>query len=294
MLLITGGTGFIGSILVKRLLKNRFDTRLLVQPQKRTPTLPKNVPLDIAVSSLQDLRGLRAALKEVDLVIHLATAEHKGPTANLEEVDVEGTQNLIESCLDAGVKKIIFLSRVGADKFSTYPVIKAKGLAEDMIEKSGLSFTIVRLTEVFGKRDHFISDFSKAIHYAPLVMPYPSGGKIALQPIWVNDVIACLMLILEEEPYDNRLIEIGGSEYYPIRKVLEIIKEKMRKRRLLFPIAPAYLRLINLWFKPYKGAFPLPSTWIDLLAMDRTCPLDSMSKYFRILPARFDHQLDFL
>lgn len=268
--------------------------RMLVQPQKKSPALPKNIPLDIAVSSLQDLRGLRAALKGVDFVIHLATAEHQGPAANLEEVDVEGTRNLIESCLDAGVKKMVFLSRVGADKHSTYPVLKAKGLAEEVIRKSGLTHTIIRLTDVYGKNDHFVTDFSRAIRYAPVVMPFPSSGKIALQPFWVNDLVACLMLILDEEPYDNRLIEIGGAEYYTIREILQIINEKMRRHRLIFPISPAYLRLFNLWFKPRRGAFPLSSAWIDLLAMDRTCPLDSMSKFFRIIPARFDHHLDIL
>jgi NADH dehydrogenase len=291
MLLVTGGTGFIGSNLVKRLLKNPFDTRLLVQPKKKTPLLPKNIPLDIAVSSLQDIRGLRAAMKEVELVIHLASAEHQGPSANLEEVDVDGTQNLIEACLDAEVKKIIFLSRIGADKFSTFPVMKAKGLAEDAIKKSGLTYTIIRLTDVYGKGDHFIHDLHQAIQFAPIVFPFPSSGKTALQPIWINDLVACLMLIMDEEPYDNRIIEFGGGEYYSIQKIVEMVMDNMKHRKLLLPVAPAYLRLINLWFKPYRGAFPLSTAWIDLLSIDRTCSLDSMSKLFRILPARFDHKV---
>ena len=98
MILVTGGTGFIGSRVVEKLIQSREPIRILLRPNRKSPNLPKNISLDIAVSSMEDERGLRAALRNVDTILHFATAEHQGQDADLESVDVRGTQSLDLSC----------------------------------------------------------------------------------------------------------------------------------------------------------------------------------------------------
>ena len=294
MILVTGGTGFIGSRVVEQLIQSRQEIRILLRPHRKSPNLPKKMALDIAVSSMEDERGLRAALRNVDTVLHFATAEHQGQDADLESVDIRGTQSLVSAAREVEVKRILFLGRVGADKSSSYPVLRAKALAEDEVRKSGIPYCVLNLTDVFGVNDHFTNEIADAIRHAPLVLPYPNGGKAIVQPLWIEDLISVIMLILETKRFNNGVYEIGGGEFFEFIDIARKVMRIINKKKLLLQISPAYLRIFNLWFKPYKGSFPLSTRWLDLLAIDRACPLDSLPRNFSILPGRFQNHLEYL
>ena len=292
MILVTGATGFLGTAVVERLLNINNPTRLLIRPKKESPNLIHGIPLDISVAALDDPRGLRAAMKNVKTIFHFATAEQEWPEVDLEEVDVNGTENIILSAREAGVKKILFFSRVGADKNSSYPVLRSKSLCEELIIQSGLSYTIIRLTDIYGKNDHFTNTIASSLKYSPGFYPLPGGGKTLLQPLWLEDILAIITLIMEKDFFDNRVIEIGGGEYFNFSTIVKLISEKINKKRIFLSISSAYLRILNLWVKPYKKSFPLATLWLDLLAVNRICSLDSMSRSFNMLPVRFSTHLD--
>jgi len=88
------------------------------------------------------------------------------------------------------------------------------------------------------------------------------------------------------------VITFGGGEYFDLRTTLRMIMQAQEKRRVLMPIAPAYLRLYNLWFRQSRGGFPLSTKWLDLLAVNRTCALDSLPRIFDLLPGRLNQYLD--
>ena len=83
MILVTGATGFIGRSLIRHLFETGRDVRVLIRPSRRSPRLPTGVPVEAAVASLSDERAIRAALKDVDTIFHLASAESQGRDANL-------------------------------------------------------------------------------------------------------------------------------------------------------------------------------------------------------------------
>jgi NADH dehydrogenase len=294
MILVTGGTGFIGSRVVDQLLQNREAIRILLRPHRKSPNLPKKIALDIAVSSMEDESGLSAALRNVDTVLHFASAEHQKQDADLESVDIRGTHNLVNAAKEAGVKRILFLGRVGADKSSSYPVLRAKAIAEEEVRKGQIPYCVIRLTDVFGEGDHFTSEIASAIRHSPLLLPCPSGGKAFVQPLWIEDLLSVIMLILETKRFNNSVYEIGGGEFFEFIKIAKLVMKSIHRKKILISLLPAYLRIINLWFKPYRGSFPLSTRWLDLLAIDRTCPLDSLPRYFSILPGRFQSHLEFL
>ena len=129
MILVTGGTGFIGKALVRNLVESGHSVRILIRPSPRSPDLPFGVGVEVAVSSLSDERGLRAAMVGVDTIYHLAGVERRGAYANLMNVDIAGTQKIVTAASDARVKRILFTSHLGADRASAYPVLKAKAIA---------------------------------------------------------------------------------------------------------------------------------------------------------------------
>ena len=294
MILVTGGTGFIGSRVILRLVQSYFPLKVLLRPQKVITKLPHDLALDVVVSSLKDQRSLRAVLSGVETVLHFSSAENEKPHPNLEDVDVIGTETLIKASIDAGIKNILFLSRIGADNNSVYPILRAKALAESAIKNSGINYVILRLTDVFGENDHFTNQLAKYIRAAPGIVPLPEGGKTVLQPLWIEDLISSIFLILEDGLFNKSIHTIGGGEFLQFRSIIKIIMKKVEKRKMLLSVAPAYLRLYNLWFEQGKSGFPLSSIWLDLLAVNRTCALDSLPRTFRLLPARFSQHLDHL
>src|SRR4030042_6721852 len=129
MILVTGGTGFIGRALVRHLTESGFPVLLLIRPTRKSPNLPKGVPVEVAVSNLMDERGIRAAMIDVDVVYHLAGVEWHGAHASLMDVDIQGTQVVSQIAAGVGVKRFFFLSHLGAGRALDFPGFKAKGIA---------------------------------------------------------------------------------------------------------------------------------------------------------------------
>jgi len=242
MIFVTGGTGFIGETLVRQLVSTGRPVRVLLKPSPKSPKIPKGVSLDVAVSSLLDERSLRSAMKGVDVIFHLAGAERQGIRGDLSQVDVEGTRILSQVAVEAGVSRIFYLSHLGADRASAYPVLKAKALAENHLIQSGLDYTIFRSAVVYGPRDQFTQPLAYLLRHIPFIFPLPGDGGSLIQPLWVEDLVTCLMIALEENRTIGQTYDVGGSEAFSICKVIEILQEKLDIHRRLVEIPPPYLR----------------------------------------------------
>jgi len=294
MILVTGATGFIGSALIQNLIKNGYKVRALLQPSRKSPNLPHGMPMEVAVSSMWDERGMLAALKGIQVIFHLASAEKESVSADIESIDGDCTSVLVEAARQAGIQRLFFLSHIGADKNSFFPVFRAKALAESFIQESGVPFTIYRTSVVFGPGDNFTTYYLSALRSSPGLFFMPGDGNVNLQPLWIEDLINCLVMSLEERGMPNAAQIIGGGEYFSFREILKAIMTRVGIRRLLIPLAPSYMRTINLWIGQYKHDFPLSPFWLDYLAADCTCALDSLPRLCGILPGRFLNNLNYL
>jgi NADH dehydrogenase len=294
MFLITGSTGFIGRALVRHLFDAGIRVRTLIRPSPRTPRLPTGVPLEVAVSSLADPRGLRAALGGVDTVIHLASAEGQGKSGDLMTTDIQGTRNLAEAAADAGVKRIVYVSHLGADRMSAFPVLKAKGIAEEHIRRSGVPFTILRSSIVFGPEDRFTVPLARLLRGAPGFFPLPGGGRAVVQPLWVEDLVTCMLWAIDNPDMANQTYEIGGSENFPISQVVEKIMEVTHRRRAITSLTMNNMRALFILLDAMFPNFPFSSFTLDYISLNRTCPVDNLPRTFGLMPARFNYRLDYL
>lgn len=294
MILVTGGTGFIGSTLIRRLAAEEKPVRILLKPSSKSPKLPRNIPLEVAVSSLQDERGLKAALKDVDIVFHLATAERKGSRADLEGVDIQGTNNILNAADKTRIKRIFYISHIGADRASAYPVMKAKAIAEGLVKQSGLPFTILKSATVYGAGDQFTTTFIRLAKTIPFFFFMPGNGSARLQPIWVEDLVTCLGIALEDGNTIGRTIDVGGMEAYPYRDLMKIIFQQSEIRRRITPFSRPLLRFFALNLEQNTRRFPYSIFWLDYLATDHTCEPDSVSRQFGLIPSRFEKTIGYL
>jgi len=292
MILVTGASGFVGSALIAYLSRQGLPVRALLRPSRYSPRLPHNIPVEVAVSSLADERGIRAALRDVTCIFHLASSEKEGQEVDLDAVDVKGLENLLEAAEQVGVERILFLSHIGADRTSGFPPFRAKAMAEKLIQSSSAKATIFRTSVIFGQEDGFISYLSRGLAASKLLYAIPGSDDILMQPLWIHDLVNCLYLAYEDEEYAGRVMQLGGGEYFTFREVLNMIMTRIKKKRFLVPIAPAALRARNLWFGESPKAALLSTFWIDYLAADRTCSLDSLPQQFNILPGRFSEKLN--
>ena len=294
MILVTGATGFIGSALVKKLIGAGYEVRVLLRPSRKSPNLPRGVPMEVAVSSLRDERGMLAALRGIRVVFHLASAERDSKMAHFENRDVDNASVLVKAAKQTGVQRLFYLSHLSADKNSFFQIYRTKAFVESVIKESGLSYTIYRTSVVFGPSDNFTTYLLHALRSSAAFFLVPGNDNVNLQPLWIGDLINCLLMSLKGKNMANTLKEIGGGEYFTLKEILRIIMAQTSVRRLLISLAPAYMRTINLWLGQSNHSFLISNFWLDYLAYDCTCALDTLPQLFGILPVRFERKLNYL
>ncbi|MCJ7535581.1 MAG: NAD(P)H-binding protein [Anaerolineales bacterium] len=293
-ILVTGGTGFIGQVLVRHLVDAGNQVRILLRASAQSPNLPRSLPVEVAVSGLDDDRGLRAAMVGVDVVYHLAGAEWRGAYASLMVIDIQGTQNVVAAAADANVKRLFFVSHLGADRASAYPVLKAKAIAEEYIRRSGIDFTILRTAIVFGNNDGFTTGLAQLIASIPSFFFVPGDGESLLQPLWVEDLATCLLWALDDAGTNNQMYEIGGPEYLTFNDVVLTVVETLGMRRRLVHLRQPYLRALTVFLENLIPTTPVSVYWLDYLATNRASNLDSIPRFFNLMPSRFSQRLAYL
>jgi len=294
VILVTGGTGFIGRSLIRQLTEAGYPVRLLIRPSPRSPNLPRGVPVEVALTTLNDERSLRAAMAGVDTVYHLAGVERRGAYADLMAVDIQGTQAVVNAAKDAGVGRFFFLSHLGADRASAYPVFKAKAIAEEFVRRGGVDYTILRTALVFGPNDGFTTGLAQLLQALPFFFLVPGEGDTLLQPLWVEDLATALLWALDDEATRNQVYSLGGPEYLSFNDVLYLVMEKVRLHRTPVYLKPPYLRGLTVLLETLFPSLPVSVYWLDYLAANRTCSLDTLPRFFNLMPARMSHRLDYL
>jgi NADH dehydrogenase len=294
MILVTGGTGFIGQALVRQLVEAGYPVRTLIRPSRHSPNLPRGVPVEVAVSSLTDERSLRAAMVGIDTVYHLISGEWRGAHTSLMEIDIQGTQTVARAAAEARVDRIFYISHLGADRASAYPVLKAKAIAEEHLRRSGVGYTIFRSGIVFGPNDRFTTGLAQILQTVPFFFLMPGDGNVLLQPLWVEDLVACLVWALQDNNLINQTVEVGGPEFLPLSQIVREVMVASGTQRSLIPMRPPYMRYLTMFLEQLLPVSPVSVYWLDYLASNHTCSVDSLPRQFNLMPARFSQRLAYL
>jgi NADH dehydrogenase len=230
----------------------------------------------------------------VNTVYHLVGGEWHGVRGDLMKIDVDSTVSITQAANDVGVKRIIYLSHLDSNRASAYPVLKAKAIAEEYLRRSGLEYTILRSAILFGPHDKLTTGLATILASVPFIFMIPGEGNTMIQPLWVEDLATCLAWALDDDSTSNQVIEIGGPEYLPIRQVVETVMEFTGIHRNLVSVKPPYLRALTVLLDHLFPSLPISVYWLDYLAANRTCGLDTIQKSFNLIPARFSHRLAYL
>jgi uncharacterized protein YbjT (DUF2867 family) len=294
MLLITGATGYIGRHLVVRLVEQGERPRCLVRnPDKAGKILPTG-RVDLVQGDTTQSATLREAVRDIDTIVHTAflTADRKQTGGNsYEATNVGGTTNLVQAAQAAGVKRIIEISGLGTkpDKPGSY--MQGRYLAEKVLMESGLSWTIIRPSVLFGKDAPFIKGLVDLIRSAP-VLPLIGGGKTLFQPIYVEDVVSVIISVLKDpERTAEKIYTIGGPDRYSFAEILNKLVDTIGVTRSKVYAPVPLVGLGAAVMEVVLSKPPLTRAAMSLFSFDNVTDLDSVKRDFGFEPLSFTRYL---
>lgn len=275
MILVTGGTGFVGRSVV-RWLEMAGKPHLVFRGRINDPV------------------ALREPMQGVHTLIHLAGAERRGSNRALRTNDLQGTTQLLRVAQSAGVQRIIYLSRLGADSNAAPPLLRTKGEVERLIRRSNLSHTIVRTASLYGREDRFLNTILSVTRWTwPLVI-LPGGGEISLQPLWVEDAAKCLVACLDRPDLYDQTITLAGAERFRFKELIEMVLDAAAMTRYPFYLRMPFTRVFAILLFGWRFHPPVSRYFLDRLSIPEVTDLDTVRRHFDFQPARLRETIAYL
>lgn len=284
MILVTGGTGFVGRHLVRALVQSGKKVRCLIRESSSTAPFA-DLNLEIVRGDVTAPETLPPALRGVETLIHLVATivESKGRT--FERINVLGTRNLMEEARKQNLQRVIHLSALGASPRKSLSYTYSKWLGEEEVRSSGLPYAIFRPSVIFGPEDKFFNLLVAMARKLPF-FPVLGNGKARFQPIWVKDLATCILKALDDSRFQNQILEIGGPDHVTYEDLVNLAMEKAGCHRIKIFI-PLSLVYPAVWMmeKVLRGSSPVTIPQLKLLSLDNVTHIESVQMLFSFSPS---------
>ena len=287
MILLTGGTGFVGGHVLKALRASGRPVRCLVRD-------PAKVSLDceLAQGDMTDPASLKRAVEGADAVVHLV-AIRQGKPEQFERIMSQGTRDLLAAAKEARVGRFVLMSALGTSEESKdlVPYYGAKWQMEQAVESAGIPYVIFRPSFVFERDGGILPTFSKLARLAP-VTPITGPGTQKIQPIWADDVGAYFDKAIDLVPAVNRTFELGGPDVVSWNEFWERLKKTRGIRRPSVHIPMGLMRMNALVTERLPGNIPLTRDLLKMLEHgDNVVTNDDAEQVFELPLVPLDEQL---
>jgi len=290
--LVTGGTGFVGSHVVHALRAENRPVRALVRNPGRASSLA-TLGVELVQGDMADVESLQRAVDGCEAVIHLV-AIRQGQPEEFERIMSRGTANLVAAAKKAGVSRFAHMSALGTSKQTKglVPYYHAKWEMEKTVEGSGLEHVIFRPSFIFGRDGGILPTFRRLARLAP-VTPVTGSGAQRIQPIWVDDVASYFTKALDLDGAVNRTWELGGPDAVTWNEFWERLRRALGIRRRPMIHLPIGLMRANAYVtERLPGNIPLTRDLLKMLeGPDNVVADSSAPDVFGITPLSLDDQL---
>jgi NADH dehydrogenase len=238
VILLTGATGVLGSVVLRRLVARGETVRCLVRDARRLG--PERMHVQLATGDLADPAAFRNALRGVRTVVHLAGSERDQPGATIEELDGLATWRLLRAAERAGVRHLLWTMPLGATPHHPSRVHRAKALAAEAVAGADLPTTTLATSLVYAPGDRRLA---RLVRLALLpAVPLPGRGAARTQPVWAEDAADGVLAALDRGPEGHARHELAGPEVLSYRDVVELVLRASGRRRRTVPVPLAVLR----------------------------------------------------
>jgi uncharacterized protein YbjT (DUF2867 family) len=232
VILITGGTGFIGPRVVHAIRAEGKPVRALVRdPSSRQAQQLRAWGCELVAGDVTRAEDLRAAVASCEAVVHLVSIIHGRPR-DFERVMAQATRDLVAAAQESGVRRFVLMSALGAGEETKdlVPYYRAKWEMEAAARGAALEHVIFRPSFVFGESGGALQQFKRLARLSP-VTPVIGPGTQRLQPIWVDDVAAYFAKSLDLPEAANRTFELGGPDIVTWNELWARLKRTLGVRR---------------------------------------------------------------
>ncbi len=283
---LTGGTGFVGSEVLRQLVTAGYVVRVLVRKGSESKrAVLENV--EVHTGDLVEPSSLVDALVGCDAVIHLVgiIREFPGRGITFKKMHVEATRNLLAAAEAQGVKRFLHMSSNGARERGNTGYHRTKWQAEELVRDTDLDWTIFRPSLLFGFGSEFVNMIAELIRRVPLV-PVLGDGQYRMQPVALEQVAASFVKALEMPETIGATYHLGGSVSYSYDEILDLTAQAMGKKvtkihQPLFMIKPMIKMLQGF------EQFPITDDQLKMLIEGNVCDPDEWADVFGLQPISY-------
>src|SRR5215207_3804983 len=274
--LVTGGTGFTGSHVLPLLLKNGYEVRCLYRPgSDRSALLRAQPTMEWALGDLSDPQSLSAAMQGMDALINIAS------------LGFGHADSILRAAQDAGIQRAIFISTTAIFTQLNAGRREVRLAAENAIQASGLRYTILRPTMIYGSaRDRNMWRLIRWMRYSPIVPVFGDGNSLQ-QPIYVGDVAqAIVSCVCKDQTIDKRY-NIAGKTPLTYNQVIDTMAGQMNRRfrKVHIPSTPV-VGLLK-FFERLHIPFPIKAEQVLRLNENKNFDYQDAERDFGFSPLSF-------
>jgi uncharacterized protein YbjT (DUF2867 family) len=292
--LVTGGTGFVGSHIVRKLVEGS-ETVVVLTRNPDFVRRERRVPGAFYMrGDIFDSESLDRAVEGCDAIINAVQFENapmenprKGRT--YERVDGEGTERQVASAKKKKVGRFIYISGAGTREGRSEPWFRGKLRAERAVRESGMNWTIFRPSWIYGPDDWSLNRFAMFARLLPFV-PLVGSGRERIQPIFVKDVGEIVFRGLNDPATFGKSFDLGGPEEMAMKEIVRTLLGVLRKRRVIIPIPKSIVRPLAAVLKNFPGP-PLTPDGIDFITMEEKVDILPLLQWFEVRPTALEKAL---
>jgi uncharacterized protein YbjT (DUF2867 family) len=281
MILVTGGSGFIGSHLVKRLIREQRAVRVLIHNRDRAEREGrlKNLDIEWIEGDVLQPETLYKAMQGVDSVIHtVAIAIEKG-NLTFDRINYQGTVNVVDAAIQAKLKRLVNVSQLGAEASLPYRLLGSKGRAQEYVANSELDWTAFRPSVVWGPEDEFANTFARLVPLTPIIFPIVGDENSMFQPVWVGDVAEAIVRAVDDPKTIKKEFELGGPEILTLEEIERRTLAALKAKRLFIRFPLPLLRIIVRLLEVLLPSPPVTRSLLELLAVSNVTTQNAMTDF---------------
>ena len=265
---VFGGSGFVGRRLVARLLDAGASVKIAMRDSKAAavPKTKGSGSAEAIEASINDDAAVRAAVAGSTAVVNLVGILHEGGGQSFASVHVDGARRVAAAAKAAGVARLVHMSALGASPSSSSQYARTKAAGEAAARVAFPEVSIVRPSIVFGPEDDFFNRFAAMAKISP-ALPLIGGGTTRFQPVYVDDVAAAIVRLIEDEATSGQTYELGGPSVYTFKELMEMMLRVKKITRALVPI-PFFVAEIQGTMLQMLPTPPLTRDQVELLKTD--------------------------
>lgn len=218
-ILVLGGTGFVGHHLCKELVRLQRRVTVPTRNASKARDVQSLPSLDLVQADVHDPAALARLVPGHDAVVNLVAILH-GSSQDFERTHVELVKKIAGACQDAGVRRLVHVSALGAGKEAPSMYQRSKARGEEALHASQLDCTILRPSVIFGEGDKFLTLFARLQAVLPVMLL--AGADTQFQPVWVQDVVSAIVQCLLRADTAGRTFEACGPDRFTLRELVKL------------------------------------------------------------------------